>query len=901
MPGRFAFLPHARNVVATNASVEGVRLSSSFDVQITSENGNEGAPLALSAQLRGPGDVIGIAPEQIARFEPEPGQRGFEPHYFPFVEFVDVDLPWRYSLDTGNRRKLTPWLTLLALRDDEFDLADQGRRPLPRLIVGSGTDSLPNLNQAWAWAHVQVNLDDAGGRNAEEMLADDPANGFARLFAMRKLDPRTRYHLFVVPVFEAGRVAGLGLRPDPGIGAALAWDHTAPDAVELPYYAKSEFTTDAGADVEALLRKLRGFTADKPGEPGAPRTASADHPGYYPDYTGKGETFEIQTALRQPGLTTPWLETDLPLARAMEATLTEVIAGEGDDPEEDPLVAFPPYGFRFRQEEDVDLGRAQRGAWFDRLNLDLKFRHAAARGAKVVAESQDEFAQIAWDQYDAIMEANQKLRQLQLANELADRLSTRHISKLAPDVATVLGEPMQPYVQVASAKGAITDVLSQAGSPGAFASRGLRRIASKRPVTSGKSKGRHIPAPGIKGDKSVEPPARAETKAADNPLISGASLTGAGAQFYTARFGDAALAARPLKVRFAVRPLESALFQNALSQTMTALPGLKARFVVTGRTPEEEKTVDPVWRAPHIPLPLSGKLTALSKSAILEDVSRLPDNTVALFTENRAFIEAFMVGANHAMNDELRWREFPTDMRGTLFDRFWDRGASATGQDGAEVAPIHKWTKPLGKNPNPSNPDGNEAMVLVIKGDIVRKLGEPIIVVNEGGGEDWEPDAGKDHEPVFSGKLGREIAYFGFDLPNKRVLDDPDAFRLVIYEPMGRLRFGLDVATAQVRRNRIPITMQAQPFPMAHRDVATRVAPPRVQMQAAPQLGQLQSWDDLSWSHMQLTGGYINVARNISVKNGDALWGQGKTSASLARSFWQKPIAAVMPFSRVLP
>ncbi|MEJ2566083.1 MAG: hypothetical protein P8141_08965, partial [Gammaproteobacteria bacterium] len=86
---------------------------------------------------------------------------------------------------------------------------------------------------------------------------------------------------------------------------------------------------------------------------------------------------------------------------------------------------------------------------------------------------------------------------------------------------------------------------------------------------------------------------------------------------------------------------------------------------------------------------------------MLPGLSGLPLNTVSLFRENRHFIEAFMVGANHAMNEELRWREFPTDMRGTIFRRFWDRGMPMEDPKGDDITEIHRWTGKLGENPGP--------------------------------------------------------------------------------------------------------------------------------------------------------------------------------------------------------
>ena len=51
-------------------------------------------------------------------------------------------------------------------------------------------------------------------------------------------------------------------------------------------------------------------------------------------------------------------------------------------------------------------------------------------------------------------------------------------------------------------------------------------------------------------------------------------------------------------------------------------------------------------------------------------LERVPQNTVGLLQTNRRFIEAFMVGLNHEMAAELRWREFPTDLRGSYFRSF---------------------------------------------------------------------------------------------------------------------------------------------------------------------------------------------------------------------------------------
>jgi hypothetical protein len=62
----------------------------------------------------------------------------------------------------------------------------------------------------------------------------------------------------------------------------------------------------------------------------------------------------------------------------------------------------------------------------------------------------------------------------------------------------------------------------------------------------------------------------------------------------------------------------------------------------------------------------------MSKEYILPGLENVPQNTVGLLQTNRRFIEAFMVGLNHEMASELRWREFPTDLQGSYFRSFWD-------------------------------------------------------------------------------------------------------------------------------------------------------------------------------------------------------------------------------------
>ncbi|HFQ14873.1 MAG TPA: hypothetical protein ENK41_00840, partial [Rhodobacteraceae bacterium] len=251
--GQFAFLPNLRSAAAAEAARDGVRLRLEYDLEIIGDGAAQGDRVPVGAELKGPGDVIGLDAGQITRVEPEEANRGFEPNYFPFIEFRDPDLPWRYSLETGNPDRLRPWFVLIALKGEEFTFLDQGSALAPRIEVASVRDSLPDLNQAWASAIVQV---DMGGTSGDPALAllSDPGRGFSRIYAHRKLEADTQYTLFLVPSTRAGRDAALTGSVDAGAGNDLAWEHGASAALILPYYFRHTFRTDPGQDLERLLR-----------------------------------------------------------------------------------------------------------------------------------------------------------------------------------------------------------------------------------------------------------------------------------------------------------------------------------------------------------------------------------------------------------------------------------------------------------------------------------------------------------------------------------------------------------------------------------------------------------------------------------------------------------------------
>jgi hypothetical protein len=358
---------------------------------------------------------------------------------------------------------------------------------------------------------------------------------------------------------------------------------------------------------------------------------------------------------------------------------------------------------------------------------------------------------------------------------------------------------------------------------------------------------------------------------------------------------------RARRVGIRVKSFQSSAWSARLSDTLKALPRAKADFTVAGRAPAETADIRPVYRSPVIEEPLSGRMIDFAAGSILVDASRIPSDTVAMYAENRRFIEAFMVGANHELNKELRWREFPTDLRGTIFRRFWDRGRAGDDPSGDDIADIHTWSGRLGTNFAPGLSDASADFVIVIHSDLVRKLDMPIVVINEAVGPQWQSDSGINHEPAFFGRIGSDIAYYGFDVPREHVLGAArDRMFLLIYEPTGRLRFGLDVANATVRQQREDVRTQSLAFPVralgrTEARIKLRKNPPGPTPQGPAR------WDDFSWRHVALTdAAYVDFAAVMTIPGQPDLWGTGKTAASVARSFWQKPLVAVVPLRRIV-
>ncbi|MFB9237863.1 hypothetical protein ACFFWC_20255 [Plantactinospora siamensis] len=470
----YSFLPWLRTGLATHLTgAPGTAARASVDVPLRlaaeTPGGVVTTDVSRAVQLYGPGDVIGVDPRAISRTEPRPWITNVEANFLAHIEFYDEDFPWRYSPAPGGPAagRVAPWLALVVLaagRDPqdgngEFDEGVSADRPLPFITVHDPRHTLPAPDQLGAWAHVHVDADLAGQVTSDDMsvalpalaavLAGNADNANARLLCPRRLAPDTNYHAFLVPAFETGRLAGLGLDPA-GAPAALhpGWGVDYPGQPlpgTLPYYHRWFFTTGSGGDFESLVRLLRPRVPDERvgrRDLDVHRSPGLGLPGITTPAAIDG-VLRLGGALRVPGRAPDIFDRwDEPYPHPFQRALATLINLSDDylgQAPTDPVLTPPLYGRWHAQTARLLTARDGSPAdnvhnWVHRLNLDPRFRVAASYGTRVVQDRQEEFMAAAWAQVGDVLAANNRIRAAQLAREVGHVLQTRHLA--APPIAT---------------------------------------------------------------------------------------------------------------------------------------------------------------------------------------------------------------------------------------------------------------------------------------------------------------------------------------------------------------------------------------------------------------------------------------------------------------------------------
>lgn len=482
--GKLTFLPWYRIGIANNLITSqraGNETHAQFEVKLDfTEENHEKREASIRLALYGPGEVEGIDPRVILRTYPEPNAGNVEPNYFPFVEFDQPDFPWRYTPEAPTQEtttsetptpeapdRLPPWLCLIVLDETEifaFPATGEGSRgnqagQLPILKVQN--QFLPDLDQSWAWAHVQISArgdaEPASEKTILDIIEKEPERVLSRLMCPRYLTPRKRYTAFLVPAYERGRKAGLketldahDTEPIPAIEKSWSKTDSQPlDEVVLPVYYHWSFQVGLEGDFESLVKKLiNPPPKDLPDTVGR-RDIDLSAPGLgLPAATPNPLTLEgalVSPASRKAQIAR-WDTTEQAiffgeLQKVVNTPVAVIQLGN----QTIKVVAPPLYG-RWHAAINSLRGLPIPDHWFHQLNSAPPLRVIAGLGTLVVQEQQEQLMASAWDQVEGTLAINKYLVEAQAACVVSNRLYERDFLALDQDTLIEMTRPLHSKI-----------------------------------------------------------------------------------------------------------------------------------------------------------------------------------------------------------------------------------------------------------------------------------------------------------------------------------------------------------------------------------------------------------------------------------------------------------------------
>ncbi|MBN2351388.1 MAG: hypothetical protein JXD23_02385 [Spirochaetales bacterium] len=416
-------------------------------------------------QLYGPGDVVGVDRNVVVRTDPKNNVGDFEPNYFPMVEFAEADFPWMMTPARQVNDRLRPWVGLVVLRaekttptggdeetelEPEYDETRDASRPAPFITVKSQRQSLPDPAELWRWAHVQVTGDDEDALsdgNVGIIMKENPERIISRIVCARRLLPGVLYGAFLVPTFETGRKAGLGEPVDAVSLQAPAWDTANDGPVDLPYYFRWEFRTGLRGDFEYLVRLLEARPLDnRVGK----RNIDCTDPGLgiSPPEENTPYVLGLEGALRHLSSETEACDPDYREQLRLLLNQNEGLTVDLSDPATRPRVLPEIYA-----KYHALIDRLENGApgWIKEINLDPRQRATAGFGVGVVRRDQENLVHEAWRQAGAVEEANQRIREAQMAALINDNIIQKKLAVLPQNYFLQLASPLHAKISAGPA------------------------------------------------------------------------------------------------------------------------------------------------------------------------------------------------------------------------------------------------------------------------------------------------------------------------------------------------------------------------------------------------------------------------------------------------------------------
>jgi hypothetical protein len=196
--------------------------------------------------------------------------------------------------------------------------------------------------------------------------------------------------------------------------------------------------------------------------------------------------------------------------------------------------------------------------------------------------------------------------------------------------------------------------------------------------------------------------------------------------------------------------------------------------------------------APVFTEPAYTLLRAVAEEWLLPGAGDIPTDTVLLVQSNPPFVEAFLVGLNHALARELVWRRYPLAPTRTMFATFWSTTSIDSGAND-EFAPLADWPASSDLGSHTHSPD---QLVLLLRGALLRRFPTTAIYLSE-----THADGSETHlAPNLGGTLGADIVFLGFPLSPQEALSRTAStlggagggWSIVIQEAANHARFGVD-------------------------------------------------------------------------------------------------------------
>ncbi len=528
----YGFLPWARKGIAarineqdtlsigTATAVERASITASLDLEIRNVGETVSQKnISKPVKVVGPGDVLGFNQQVILRVTPFPGDAAFATNELPFIEFYDEDFPWRYTPASPNtpagstvQTRLRPWITLVVLEEKEYSLCPSVNGGLSYIAINADVinNGFPHQSDIWAFAHVQVNTPIVATTEAgisievDTDVKTDPDVALSRLLSSRKLQSNKAYTAFVIPSFETGRLAGLGLSTA-GVNAQLAaWNKNgAPFSQQRPYhfpvYYQWNFRTgDAGAfaSMAAAMQRivLNDDTLKMP--------MDISDPGFGLRAEPEGlKTIDMEVALAPVGhMPSDWPREDATqpggvnaadlrqivqlknlLNYSVDAVQNGALIQSHSNPYynsnlgDDPLLTPPVYGVWHSMIQRLDENSP---VWIQQLNLDYRNRAAAGLGAAIVQQNQEAFMHRAWLQINTVNEANKKMQEGKLAGAINQSLNKKHLVSAGNDIAVAMTGALQYLVKDGNTT--VQKNIRDSRVPNAIGSGAFRRITRPR-------------------------------------------------------------------------------------------------------------------------------------------------------------------------------------------------------------------------------------------------------------------------------------------------------------------------------------------------------------------------------------------------------------------------------------